>query len=86
MEPIKRRGKLRDRIVPLTVKVDALVEISRTAVDEARVKIVEITRQTNQILDVAKATNGDRGRGLAGRVLANPQAIGARRNRGRRRP
>ena len=36
------------------MKVDALVETSRSAVDEARVKIVEITTKTNQILDVAK--------------------------------
>jgi len=50
----KASRELRDRIVPLTVKVDALVETSRSAVDEARVKIVEITNKTNQILDVAK--------------------------------
>jgi hypothetical protein len=45
---------MRDRIVPLTVKVDALLETSRSAVDEARVKLGEITTKTNQILDVAK--------------------------------
>ena len=50
----KASRELRDRIVPLTVKVDALVETSRTTIDEARVKIVEITTRTNQILDVAK--------------------------------
>jgi hypothetical protein len=50
----KASRELRDRIVPLTVKVDALVETSRFAVDEARVKMVEITTKTNQILDVAK--------------------------------
>ena len=50
----KASRELRDRIVPLTVKVDALVESSRSAVDEARVKMVEITTRTNQILDVAR--------------------------------
>ena len=50
----KASREMRDRIVPLTVKVEALVETSRSAVDEARVKIVEITTKTNQILDVAK--------------------------------
>lgn len=50
----KASKEVRDRIVPLSVKVDALVETSRSAVDEARVKIVEITNKTNEILDVAK--------------------------------
>jgi hypothetical protein len=50
----KASRELRDRIVPLTVKVDALVETSRGAVDEARIKIGEITTKTNQILDVAR--------------------------------
>ena len=50
----KTSKELRDRIVPLTVKVDALVETSRSAIDEARVRIVEVTTRTNQILDVAK--------------------------------
>lgn len=50
----KASRELRDRIVPLTVKVDALVESSRSAVDEARIKMVEITTRTNQILDVAR--------------------------------
>ena len=50
----KASRELRDRIVPLTVKVDALVETSRFAVEEARVKIVEITTKTSQILDVAR--------------------------------
>ena len=50
----KASRELRDRIVPLTVKVDALVESSRSAVDEARIQIVEITTRTNQILDVAR--------------------------------
>jgi hypothetical protein len=50
----KAARELRDRIVPLTVKVEALVETSRTTVDEARIRIVEITVKTNQILDVAK--------------------------------
>jgi hypothetical protein len=46
--------EVRDRILPLTVKVDALVETSRATLDEARVKMVEITTRTNQILDAAK--------------------------------
>jgi hypothetical protein len=50
----KASRELRDRILPLTVKVDALVETSRSAVDEARIKMAEITTRTNQILDVAK--------------------------------
>jgi hypothetical protein len=50
----KASRELRDRIVPLTVKVDALVDTSRSAVDEARIRIVEITTKTNQILDVAR--------------------------------
>src|SRR5512142_2795313 len=50
----KASRELRDRIVPLTVKVDALVETSRSAVDEARIKIVEVTTKASQILDVAK--------------------------------
>ncbi|MCU1339233.1 MAG: hypothetical protein JWO19_4814 [Bryobacterales bacterium] len=50
----KASRELRDRIMPLATKVEALVETSRTAVDEARIKIVEITTRTNQILDVAK--------------------------------
>jgi len=50
----KASQELRDRIVPLTVKVDALVETSRFAVEEARIKIVEISTKTSQILDVAR--------------------------------
>ena len=50
----KASRELRDRIVPLTVKVDALVETSRSAVDEARIKMAELSTRTNQILDVAK--------------------------------
>lgn len=50
----KASREVRDRILPLTVKVDALVESSRSAVDEARIKMVEITTRTNQILDVAR--------------------------------
>jgi CBS-domain-containing membrane protein len=50
----KASRELRDKIVPLTVKVDALVETSRTTIDEARIKMAEITTRTNQILDVAK--------------------------------
>ena len=51
----KASRELRDRIVPLAVKVDALVETSRATLDEARIKMVEITTRTNAILDVAKA-------------------------------
>jgi hypothetical protein len=43
----KASRELRDRIVPLTVKVDALV-------DDVRVRIVEITTATSQILEIAK--------------------------------
>jgi hypothetical protein len=50
----KASMELRDRIVPLTVKVDALVETSRTTIDEARIRMAEIATRTNQILDVAK--------------------------------
>jgi hypothetical protein len=50
----KASRELRDRIVPLTVKVDALVETSRTTIDEARIRMGEIAIRTNQILDVAK--------------------------------
>jgi len=50
----KASRELRDRIVPLTVKVEALVETSRSAVEEARIQIVEITTRTSQILDVAR--------------------------------
>jgi hypothetical protein len=50
----KASREMRDRILPLTVKVDALLETSRSVLDEARAKLVEITAKTNQILDVAK--------------------------------
>jgi len=50
----KASRELRDRIVPLTAKVDALVETSRSVVTEARVQIAEITSKTSDILDVAK--------------------------------
>jgi hypothetical protein len=50
----KASRELRDRIVPLTVKVDALVETSRATIDEARIKMGDIATRTNQILDVAK--------------------------------
>lgn len=43
----KASRELRDRIVPLISKVDALVDTSRTT-------LVDITAKTNQILDVAK--------------------------------
>jgi len=46
--------ELRDKIIPLTVKVDALVETSRVTIDEARVKMTEISTSANQILDAAK--------------------------------
>jgi hypothetical protein len=50
----KASRELRDRIVPLTAKVEALVETSRSTIEEARVKIVDISAKTNQILDIAK--------------------------------
>jgi hypothetical protein len=50
----KASRELRDRIVPLTVKVDALVESSRSTVDEARLQMREITIKAGQILDVAR--------------------------------
>ena len=50
----KASRELRDRIVPLTVKVDALVETSRSAVEDARRQMREITIKANQILDVAR--------------------------------
>ena len=50
----KASRELRDRIVPLTVKADALLDISRTTIDEARVKMSEITSRTTQILDAAR--------------------------------
>jgi hypothetical protein len=50
----KASTELRDRIVPLTVKVDALVETSRSAVDEGRIRIGEITMRATEIMDVAR--------------------------------
>ena len=50
----KASREVRDRIVPLTVKVEALVDSSRSAVDEARITISEMTTRANQILDVAR--------------------------------
>ncbi len=50
----KASRELRDRIVPLTVKVDALVETSRSAVEDARLQMREITAKAGQILDVAR--------------------------------
>jgi len=50
----KASRELRDRIVPLTVKVDALVDTSRITINEARIKMGEVVDRTNQILDVAK--------------------------------
>jgi len=50
----KATRTLQDRIVPLVPKIEALVESSRTAIDENTVKLREITDKTNQILDTAK--------------------------------
>ena len=50
----KASRELRDRIIPLTVKVDALVETSHKTIDEARLKMGEVVTRTNQILDIAK--------------------------------
>ena len=49
----KATKEMRDRILPLSVKVDALVDISRSLVTDARTTIAEVTVKTNQILDVA---------------------------------
>ncbi len=40
--------------MPIVPKVEAFLDTSRAAVDEARTKIVEITTKTEEILDVAK--------------------------------
>ena len=50
----KASREMRDRIIPLTGKVEALLETSRSTLEDARLKIGEITARTNQILDVAK--------------------------------
>ena len=50
----KASRELRDRIVPLTVKVDALVDTSRATIEEARGRMGEIVTNANQILDVAR--------------------------------
>jgi hypothetical protein len=50
----KASRELRDRIVPLAAKVEALVETSRSTVNQARIGIAEITARANQILDVAQ--------------------------------
>jgi hypothetical protein len=50
----KASRELRDRIVPLTVKLDVLVDASRSTIEEARIRIVDISAKTSQILDVAK--------------------------------
>jgi hypothetical protein len=54
----KASQEVRDRIVPLSIKVDALVDTSRVLVDEARIKIVDITTATSQLLDSAKRQMG----------------------------
>jgi squalene cyclase len=51
----KTSVEVRTKVLPLTVKVEALVESSRFALDEARVKMVEITTKTSEILDIAKS-------------------------------
>ncbi|HEY2843818.1 MAG TPA: hypothetical protein VGJ09_09215 [Bryobacteraceae bacterium] len=50
----KAAREMRDRILPLAGKVEALVDSSRSIVQEAGIQIREITTRTNQILDVAK--------------------------------
>ena len=49
----KAAKEMRDRILPLTVKVDALVDTSRSLITDAKTTIAEVTVKTNQILDVA---------------------------------
>ncbi len=50
----KASRALQDRIVPLVPKIEALVERSRSAIDESTARLREITDKTNQILDSAK--------------------------------
>lgn len=50
----KASCEVRDRVMPLVPKVEALVDTSRSAVDEARTKIADITAKTEQILDIAR--------------------------------
>ncbi|MGH9592268.1 MAG: hypothetical protein ACRD5L_04200 [Bryobacteraceae bacterium] len=50
----KASRMLRERIVPLVPKIEALVESSRSAIEENTVKLREITDKANQILDIAK--------------------------------
>lgn len=42
------------KVVPLVPKVDALVEATKTTVDQSRTQIVDITVKTNEILDSTK--------------------------------
>ena len=51
----KASREMRDRILPLAAKVDALVDTSRSVVEDARKTLTEVTSRTNQILDVALA-------------------------------
>ncbi len=50
----KATRKLEERTLPLLPKVEALVESSRTVVDNSRVQIQEITVKTNEILDATR--------------------------------
>jgi hypothetical protein len=51
----KAAREMRDHILPLAVKMDALVDSSRSVVADARTTILDVTTKTNQILDVALA-------------------------------
>ncbi len=50
----KTSREMRDRVLPLIPKIEALLDSSRSALEEARTKIVEISTKTEQILDMAK--------------------------------
>lgn len=50
----KTTKSLQQKIEPLVPKVDALVESTKTTVDQSRRQIVEITTRTNEILESTK--------------------------------
>jgi hypothetical protein len=50
----KASRAMQESIVPLVPKIEALVESSRSAIEENKIKLREITDKTNQILDTAK--------------------------------
>ena len=50
----KTTKSLQQKIEPLVPKVDSLVESTKTAVDQSREQIFEITTRTNEILESTK--------------------------------